>query len=65
MYNILMGLYPNPPMKAAPCPPFSWIWKVVNYLVSMKLKVSMSGQVIFINVTLFGGCGGFDADLYL
>ena len=50
MSNILLVLYPNPPMKAAPCLPFSWIWKVFNYFVWLKVKVPKRGQVIFINI---------------
>ena len=51
MHNILLSLYPNPPMKAAPCLPFSWIWKVVNYFVWLKFKFPMSGQVIVVNIS--------------
>ena len=50
MHNIHMGLYPNSPMKSAPCLPFIWIWKVVNYFVWLKVNFSMSGQVIVINI---------------
>ena len=50
MHNILLGLYPNPSTKAAPYLPLSWIWKVVNYFVWLKVNVPMSGQVIVINI---------------
>ena len=53
MHKILLGLYPNPHMKSAPCLTFSWICKVVNYFVWLKLKVPMSGQVIVIEIYLF------------
>ena len=62
MHNILLGIYLNPPMKYSPWLTFSWIWKVVNYFAWLKVKVPMSGQVIFINIYFFGVCGSSDAD---
>ena len=62
MHNILMGIYPNPHMKDETCLPFSWIWKVVNYFVWIKVNVTMSSQVVVINIFFFGGS---DADSYL
>ena len=59
MHNILLGLYTNPPMKAVPCLPFSWIWNVVNYFVWLKVNVPMSGQVIFINISFLWRLGRF------
>ena len=52
-------------MKAATCLPLSWIRKVVNNVVWLKIKVPMSGQVIFIDVTFIWMLWRFDADQYL
>ena len=48
-----MGIYPNPSMKAMPRLPFSWICMVVNYLVYLKVKVPMSGQIIVIIIYFY------------
>ena len=50
MNKILMVIYINPHMKAAPCLNFSWNWKVVAYFVWLEVKVPMSGHVIIINI---------------
>ena len=62
MHNILLGIHHNPHMKAAPCLPFSWIWKEVNYFVWLEVNVPMSGQVIVDNIHFLWGCGGSDSD---
>ena len=65
MHNILLGIYPNPPIKAAPCLPFSWICQVINYFVRIMVKVPMRCQVISVNINLFGVFGGSDYYSYL
>ena len=50
MHSILLGVYPNSPMKDSPCLLFRLIWKVVNYFFQLKVKFPIRGQVIFINV---------------
>ena len=55
IYNILLGLYSNPPMKAAPCFPFGLIWKAVNFFVQMKVKFPIGVQFIVIGITFLWG----------
>ena len=53
VHNILMVIQPNPSMKAEPWLPFSWIWKLVNYFVQIRLRFPwgaslLSSTLIFI-----------------